>query len=76
MLHKLKRIDMKKEHQRELIVAIIFFLMGGLFIMVPLNKTNQLNKIKSERAFKMVWKKYESKTKRLRVYTDIIYKNK
>ena len=67
---------MKKEHQRELIVAIIFFLMGALFILAPLNKTNQLNKVKSKKAFEMVWKKYERKTKRLRVYTDIIYRNK
>jgi hypothetical protein len=41
-----------------------------------LNKTNQLNKIKSERAFEIVWKKYEWKTKRLRVYTDLVYNTK
>ena len=50
--------------------------MGALFILAPLNKTNQLNKVKSKKAFEMVWKKYERKTKRLRVYTDIIYRNK
>ena len=67
---------MKKEHQRELIVAIVFFLMGAFTMFAQLNKTNQLNKIKSERALEIVWKKYEWKTKRLRVYTDLVYNTK
>lgn len=64
---------MKKEHQRELVVAIVFFLVGAIFMAIPLNKTNQLNKVKSKKVFEILWNKYEWKTKRLRIYTDLIY---
>jgi len=66
---------MKKEHQKELVIAIVFFFMGFVFAATSLHKTNQLNKMKNKKIVELIWNKYEWKTKRLRVYTDIIYKN-
>lgn len=65
---------MKKEHQKELVIAICFFLLGSC-LMFPIEKKLKLDKIKHDKIVEIIWDSYQWKTKRLRIYTDLVYRN-
>ncbi len=65
---------MKKEHQKELVIAICFFLLGSC-LMFPIEKKRKLDKIKHDKIVEIIWDSYQWKTKRLRIYTDLVYRN-
>lgn len=65
---------MKKEHQKELVIAICFFLLGSC-LMLPIEKKRKLDKIKHDKIVEIIWESYQWKTKRLRIYTDLVYRN-
>lgn len=65
---------MKKEHQKELFIAICFFLLGSC-LMFPVEKKRKLDKIKHDKIVEIIWDSYQWKTKRLRIYTDLVYRN-
>ena len=65
---------MKKEQQKELVIAICFFLLGSC-LMFPIEKKRKLDKIKHDKIVEIVWDNYQWKTKRLRIYTDLVYRN-
>lgn len=65
---------MKKEHQKELVIAICFFLLGSC-LMFPIEKKRKLDKIKYDKIVEIIWDSYQWKTKRLRIYTDLVYRN-
>ena len=65
---------MKKEHQKELVIAICFFLLGSC-LMFPIEKKRKLDKIKHDKIVDIIWDSYQWKTKRLRIYTDLVYRN-
>tara|TARA_R110002012_G_scaffold271164_3_gene456365 strand:- start:7586 stop:7786 length:201 start_codon:yes stop_codon:yes gene_type:complete len=65
---------MKKEHQKELVIAICFFLLGSC-LMFPIEKKRKLDKIKHDKIIEIIWDSYQWKTERLRIYTDLVYRN-
>ena len=65
---------MKKEHQKELVIAICFFLLGSC-LMFPIEKKRKLDKIKHDKIVEIIWDSYQWKTERLRIYTDLVYRN-
>ena len=65
---------MKKEHQKELVIAICFFLLGSC-LMFPIEKKRKLDKIKHDKIVEIILDRYQWKTKRLRIYTDLVYRN-
>ena len=42
---------MKKEHQKELVIAICFFLLGSC-LMFPIEKKRKLDKIKHDKKYR------------------------
>ena len=68
-----KTVEQMELKLKELIISTILF--GSIILITLLSiKERKLAKIKTDKSFEKLWNKYEWKTKRLRVYTDIMYK--
>ena len=66
---------MNKRDQAEIVVAMFLILAIFSVFALTVSKNAELEKIKTDKVVELIWKKHVWKTKRLRVYTDIIYKN-
>ncbi len=54
--------------------AVILMLLIGLASShLYVRKQRQLDKIRTDAAYNRLWKKYDWKTKRLRIYTELVY---
>jgi hypothetical protein len=43
--------------------------------MFPIEKKRKLDKIKHDKIVEIIWDSYQWKTERLRIYTDLVYRN-
>ncbi len=59
------------------IMVILIFMCGfsGLAGIDNEKNKRELDKIKHDKVVEIIWKKYAWKSERLRVYTDLVYRN-
>jgi hypothetical protein len=59
-----------------LLICLILSGFINLSVIIDFEKQIKLEKVKTDKVVEIIWKKYSWKTKRLRVFTEIVYKNK